>query len=104
MAIALTSDRWSRRMTARSMGRRKALALSGTPPHPGRPFGPAKPATMKDVATKAGVAQSTVSRVLNDAPSSVAIAPTTRDRIFAAARDLSYARDNVGPHRVDRCR
>jgi DNA-binding LacI/PurR family transcriptional regulator len=45
---------------------------------------------MKDVATKAGVAQSTVSRVLNDAPSPVAIAPTTRDRIFAAARDLSY--------------
>jgi DNA-binding LacI/PurR family transcriptional regulator len=54
------------------------------------------PATLRDVARAAGVADSTVSRVLNgrDAaaggPSGVRVPPQTRERIFAAARALNY--------------
>jgi DNA-binding LacI/PurR family transcriptional regulator len=45
---------------------------------------------MRDIASAAGVSQSTVSRVLNDAPTRVPIAPETRERVRAAARTLGY--------------
>ncbi len=45
---------------------------------------------MKDIAEKAGVAQSTVSRVLNDTPLHVPISQATRERVLAAAAELSY--------------
>ena len=46
--------------------------------------------TMRDIARAAGVSQSTVSRVLNDAPTRVPIAADTRERVMAAARELGY--------------
>jgi DNA-binding LacI/PurR family transcriptional regulator len=46
--------------------------------------------TMRDIALVAGVSQSTVSRVLNDVPTRVPIAPETRERVSAAARKLGY--------------
>lgn len=46
--------------------------------------------TMRDIAREAGVSQSTVSRVLNDAPTRVPIAPETRERVTLAARRLGY--------------
>src|SRR5688572_10454898 len=46
--------------------------------------------TMRDIAELAGVSQSTVSRVLNDAPTRVPIAPETRERVLLAARQLGY--------------
>jgi DNA-binding LacI/PurR family transcriptional regulator len=49
-----------------------------------------RPATMKDIAKAAGVAQSTVSRVLNDTPLLVPISRETRERVLAAAAELSY--------------
>ena len=45
---------------------------------------------MRDIAIAAGVSSSTVSRVLNDAPSRVPIAPDTVERVQAAARRLGY--------------
>jgi DNA-binding LacI/PurR family transcriptional regulator len=45
---------------------------------------------MRDIARVAGVSQSTVSRVLNDAPTRVPIAADTRERVMVAARDLGY--------------
>src|SRR4051794_40349390 len=49
-----------------------------------------RPATMKDIARVAGVSQSTVSRILNDAPLVVPVSPETRARVLAAAAELSY--------------
>ncbi|HEX4033184.1 MAG TPA: LacI family DNA-binding transcriptional regulator [Solirubrobacteraceae bacterium] len=49
-----------------------------------------RPATMKDIATAAGVAQSTVSRILNDAPVLIAVSDETRKRVQAIAIDLGY--------------
>jgi len=49
-----------------------------------------RPATMKDIAKAAGVAQSTVSRILNDAPLLVPISRETRERVLAAAAELAY--------------
>jgi DNA-binding LacI/PurR family transcriptional regulator len=46
--------------------------------------------TMRDIAVAAGVSQSTVSRVLNDVPTRVPIAPDTRERVTATARRLGY--------------
>lgn len=46
--------------------------------------------TMRDIASVAGVSQSTVSRVLNDAPTRVPIAAETRERVTLAARRLGY--------------
>jgi DNA-binding LacI/PurR family transcriptional regulator len=46
--------------------------------------------TMRDIAKVAGVSQSTVSRVLNDAPTRVPIAADTRERVILAARELGY--------------
>ena len=45
---------------------------------------------MRDIAREAGVSQSTVSRVLNDAPTRVPIAAETRERVTVAARRLGY--------------
>ena len=45
---------------------------------------------MKDVAQAAGVAQSTVSRILNDAPLPMPISRETRERVLAAAAELRY--------------
>ena len=45
---------------------------------------------MKDIAKKAGVAQSTVSRILNDTPLPVPISQDTRGRVLAAAAELRY--------------
>src|SRR5438045_2715541 len=49
-----------------------------------------RPATMKDIAKAAGVAQSTVSRILNDTPLLVPITQETRERVLAAAAELAY--------------
>jgi DNA-binding LacI/PurR family transcriptional regulator len=46
--------------------------------------------TMRDIARAAGVSQSTVSRVLNDAPTRVPIAAETRERVLLASRRLGY--------------
>ncbi len=48
------------------------------------------PATIHDVARKAGVSASTVSRVLNDRPG---ISDETRARVLQAARELGYLPD-----------
>ena len=45
---------------------------------------------MQDIARIAGVSQSTVSRVLNDVETRVAIGAETRSRVLAAARELGY--------------
>src|SRR3954470_13775544 len=45
---------------------------------------------MKDIAKAAGVAQSTVSRILNDTPLLVPITQETRERVLAAAAQLAY--------------
>jgi len=49
-----------------------------------------RPATMKDVADAAGVAQSTVSRILNDAPVLIRVSEATRTRVRAIASELGY--------------
>ncbi len=49
-----------------------------------------RPVTMRDIAVATGVSRSTVSRILNDAPLTVPIAATTRERVLAAARDVGY--------------
>jgi DNA-binding LacI/PurR family transcriptional regulator len=46
--------------------------------------------TMRDIAVKAGVSQSTVSRVLNDVATRVPITAETRERVHQAARELGY--------------
>ena len=46
--------------------------------------------TMADIGSAAGVTPSTVSRVLNNAQTSFPIAPATRERVLAAARELEY--------------
>jgi DNA-binding LacI/PurR family transcriptional regulator len=45
---------------------------------------------MRDIGAVSGVSASTVSRVLNDAPSKVAIAAETRERVLRAARQVGY--------------
>jgi DNA-binding LacI/PurR family transcriptional regulator len=45
---------------------------------------------MRDIAAASGVSQSTVSRVLNNAPTKVPIAPETRERVIRTARRLGY--------------
>jgi len=49
-----------------------------------------KPPTMRDVARLAGVSQPTVSRVLNDAATTVTISEETRQRVLAAVKELKY--------------
>jgi DNA-binding LacI/PurR family transcriptional regulator len=45
---------------------------------------------MKDVAAAAGVAQSTVSRILNDTPGRISVSAQTRERVHAIATELGY--------------
>jgi DNA-binding LacI/PurR family transcriptional regulator len=45
---------------------------------------------MKDIAKAAGVAHSTVSRILNDAPLLVPVSRESRERVLAAAAELAY--------------
>jgi DNA-binding LacI/PurR family transcriptional regulator len=45
---------------------------------------------MRDIARATGLSQSTVSRVLNGAPTVVPIAEKTRERVIATARELEY--------------
>jgi DNA-binding LacI/PurR family transcriptional regulator len=45
---------------------------------------------MRDIAAAAAVSQSTVSRVLNDVPTKVPIAPKTRERVIQASIRLGY--------------
>ena len=78
-------------------GRSAPTGPGATPATPDRPPAPAAREatrrtvpTMRDVARAAGVSQSTVSRVLNDAPTSVPIAPETRERVHQAARKVGY--------------
>ncbi len=51
---------------------------------------PDRTVTMQDIARAAGVSQSTVSRVLNDAVTVVPIAPDTRQRVLDVADRLGY--------------
>lgn len=51
---------------------------------------PTRQVTMQDIASAAGVSQSTVSRVLNDSPTSVPIAAETRERVREVAERLGY--------------
>jgi DNA-binding LacI/PurR family transcriptional regulator len=53
--------------------------------------------TMNDVAAAAGVAQSTVSRVLNEIPTQTPVSPQTRERVRAVANALGYR-----PHPIAR--
>jgi DNA-binding LacI/PurR family transcriptional regulator len=46
--------------------------------------------TLKELAKHLGLTKGTVSAVLNDSPYAKAIPQHTKDRIFAAARELSY--------------
>jgi DNA-binding LacI/PurR family transcriptional regulator len=46
--------------------------------------------TLKTVAETVGLAPGTVSQVLNNAPGSASIPQRTKDRVFAAARQLNY--------------
>ena len=46
-------------------------------------------ATMKDIAERAGVSTATVSRVLNH-DETLSVGKETKDRIFAAAKELNY--------------
>jgi LacI family transcriptional regulator, galactose operon repressor len=48
---------------------------------------PARPATIRDVAARAGVSHQTVSRVINDNPN---VAEATRERVLTAIRELGY--------------
>ena len=67
--------------------------MPGDPTAVRRPLAPQRPATvstMRDIALASGVSPSTVSRVLNDAPTRVPIAAETRARVIEAARRLGY--------------
>lgn len=48
------------------------------------------PVTLRDVAQKAGVAASTVSRILNNKESTIPISDETRRRVIEAAREIGY--------------
>lgn len=56
----------------------------------GGPPAPDHAATMQDIARAAGVSQSTVSRILNDAVTTVPIAAVTRQRVLDVANRLGY--------------
>jgi DNA-binding LacI/PurR family transcriptional regulator len=74
-------------MASDDAGEAPAGSAAGSRPDPGRS---SSVTTMRDIATVAGVSQSTVSRVLNDAPTRVPIAAETRERVILAARKLGY--------------
>jgi DNA-binding LacI/PurR family transcriptional regulator len=49
-----------------------------------------RPVTIRDVAARAGVSESTVSRVLGDVETAITISDETRERVQRAARELQY--------------
>jgi LacI family transcriptional regulator len=49
-----------------------------------------KTPTMRDVARLAGVSQPTVSRVLNNTPSTIPVSEETRQKVLAAVKELGY--------------
>lgn len=61
--------------------------------------GPGPMPTLADIGALTGVSGSTVSRILNSASSTVPIAPETRRRVLAAARELGY-RPNLHARRL----
>jgi LacI family transcriptional regulator len=66
---------------------------SGEGTRPSRPrVRPERPVTMWDVARRASVSQTTVSFVINE-NQDVRIAPATRERVWAAVRELGYRRN-----------
>jgi len=90
----MTSDEGRRdggsRPASRRGRRRAPVAPPEAPATAGRP-GPRRALpTMRDIALASQVSQSTVSRVLNDAPTRVPIAAATRERVMLAARELGY--------------
>ena len=48
------------------------------------------PPTMQDVARLAGVSQPTVSRVLNNTKTTIPVSKKTRDKVYAAVKELGY--------------
>lgn len=60
------------------------------PPQPDQQVSPQRPVTMRDVARLAGVSQSTVSRVLSDAASSIPISEETYRKVYDAVQQLGY--------------
>lgn len=53
-------------------------------------------ATIKDIASDAGVSATTVSRVLNNDPK-IAVSSETRNKIFSSAQKLGYHKKSVRP-------
>ncbi len=78
------------RRSSTKRGRRHGGSGPPEPPVDTPPAGRRAVPTMRDIATASGVSQSTVSRVLNDAPTRVPIAADTRERVMLAARELGY--------------
>jgi LacI family transcriptional regulator len=58
-------------------------------PRTAKPTAPRQPVRLADVAERAGVGTSIVSRVLNEDPTA-SVRPETRERILEAARNLGY--------------
>lgn len=69
-------------------GRQRA-AVTNARPGAAAP-GSRRSVTMKDVARAAGVSQSTVSRILNDAPVRIPVSDETRERVRSIAAELGY--------------
>ncbi|MBL8483193.1 MAG: LacI family DNA-binding transcriptional regulator, partial [Rhodocyclaceae bacterium] len=76
------------------MSNKAPPSSSGTSAAPAPDPLPATPATMHDVAQRAGVSRATVSKYFND---SRGLKPETRERIEKACRELHYVPD---PHAV----
>lgn len=53
------------------------------------------PVTLNDIAEKAGVSISTVSRVLNKKADKYRISPSTKEKILKTARDLNYRPNQI---------
>ena len=49
-----------------------------------------KMSTLSEVAKRAGVSKTTVSRVLNNRPSGIPISEETRKKVLKAAKELNY--------------
>ena len=82
---------------ARMKGGRKPAADQGRATDAGAP----RPPTMIDVAARAGVSQTTVSLVLNNALGA-RLSASTRARVRDAARELGYTLSRRGPAEPDR--
>jgi DNA-binding LacI/PurR family transcriptional regulator len=46
--------------------------------------------TLRDIAKRAHVSITTVSRVINDQAAEIGISPKTRDRVLAVAEEMGY--------------